>query len=139
MKIRGLLLDVDKNPGSVKEVEVEEENLNDFYDILNCNIITIVSRKIGDREFDIVCDDEGLLRSDYHVSAIASNGRYELVGNLFICNHYKENLTSLSKEDIQYISNYVVISSVWNPESKVIRTSPVLTNVGYAIYDVYDV
>ena len=41
MKIRGLLVDVKSNPGKVKEFEIEEENLQEFYDALDCHTIAL--------------------------------------------------------------------------------------------------
>lgn len=95
-------------------------------------MIDIVQRKIGDKVFDIVCDDEGLLLDNPIVSAIAKDCRVMLVGNLFICNHYKEHLTSLSNEDEQYILSKVMVASYAKPHERTFHTNPILTDVGYA-------
>ena len=127
MKVRGLLLDVETRPGRIKEIEIEEENLSEFYSALNCGTIDIVTRKIGGRVFDIVCDDEGLFKEHPYVSAIANDGRYMLVGNLFICNHYKAHLTSLSEADVDYImKNIMIVGATTHSHSY-----PALINVSY--------
>lgn len=103
MKISGILIDVSEYPGSIKEYSLEETSLEDFYKALNCSTIDIVTRKINGKVYDIVCDDEGLLRENPIVTAINGKGGTMLVGNLFICNHEGSHLTSLSKEDVTNI------------------------------------
>ena len=52
-----LLLDVEN-----KEIKMVEANgLNDYYGLIGCRCIDIVSRTIGDVEVEIVLDDEGAL------------------------------------------------------------------------------
>ena len=131
MKVRGLLIDVKSNPGKVKKFEIEEENLQEFYDALDCHTIDIVQRKIGDRIFDIVCDDEGALCESPIVSAIGKDCRVMLVGNLFVCNHYKEHLTSLSDDDAAYIVGKTMVASYAKPTERVFHTNPILTDVSY--------
>ena len=131
MKVKGLLIDVKNNPGKVREVEVEEGNLEELYSILDCRIIDIVQRKIGEKVFDIVCDDEGALVENPIVSAIGKDCRVMLVGNLFICNHYKEHLTSLSDDDAAYIVGKTMVASYAKPTERVFHTNPILTDVGY--------
>lgn len=118
MKVLGLLVDVTSNPGKVIPVEVDEEKLDSFYSILNCSTIDITFRKIGDRTFNIVCDDNGLLRPSPIISAVSASGKPMFVGNVFICNHYKEHLTSLSEDDIDYIAFHVLISLVTDPKNR---------------------
>lgn len=111
MKVHGLLLDVKSNPGKLREVDVDEGDLDEFYKILDCRLIDIVTYKIGGRAFDIVCDDEGALMESPIVSAISKRGVPMLVGNLFICNHYRDHLTSLSEADIDHILSCLTIVS----------------------------
>ena len=77
--MRGVLLDVVK--GEIKEVNIED-SLEAYYDALNCTVIDIVQRDIGGITFDIVCDDEGLLKDSPVVSAVDSKYRPMFVGNL---------------------------------------------------------
>ena len=132
MKVLGILIDVSGERGRVCELEIEEgdDSLEPFYKALNCSTIDITQRSIGGRVFDIVCDDEGLLVENPRPSAVRQDGKIMLVGNLFICNHYKEHLASLSKEDCKFILQNVGVVSYKIPDKKMF-TSPILMNVNY--------
>ena len=106
-----LLLDVEKQ----ELREVNANNLEDYYKLLNCRCIDIVNRPIislNDKieHFDIICDDEGLLKENNLVSAVDfRNRKIALVGNLLICDFDREgNEKSLSKEQIEFIKDAVV-------------------------------
>jgi len=109
MKIKGFLVDVSDSP-KAELVEVENDSLEQLYKILNCDCIDIVVRSIGGIEFDIVCDDNGLLIDNPRVSA-NSDIFGSLFGNLFVCHHdYDGNLTSISEEDLKNIQDHMGIS-----------------------------
>lgn len=111
-KIKGILIDV-KNE-EVKIVEVEK-SLRSYYKILDCNTIDIVSRKIGNKCFDIVCDDEGLFKSPQKISAIDNFGTPRLVGNLFIVKFdERDDITSLDQDEIEYVMKRIVKLSTYN-------------------------
>lgn len=89
-------------------VEIPRD-LSGYYRILDCTTIDIVSRKIGDKYYDIVCDDEGLFKENVMVSAMDGKGNPMLVGRLLICNHNKKGEASgLTKKDIENIEAHVV-------------------------------
>ena len=105
MKIKGILVDVKSNIIEVCEIE---KSLESYYKILNCELIDIVSMKIGHRYFDIICDDEGLMKEDITISAIYDDFTPALVGNLFIVRHDgKGNERSLTSDDILLILEHV--------------------------------
>lgn len=131
MKVHGILIDVSGERGTVKETDVNEGDLDEFYKILDCYTIDIVQRTINGKVFDIVCDDEALLKDDPTPSAVRKDGKIMLVGNLFICNHYKEYLTSLSKEDCRFILDNVAVVSTAKPHEKKVKTHPVVLNTEY--------
>lgn len=54
-----LLLDTDSLQPQVVETE---GGLLEWYRLIKCNLIDIVSRKIGGRYYDIILDDEGLFK-----------------------------------------------------------------------------
>ena len=135
MLIRGILIDVDSKKGTVKEIELDNDKLESFYEALNCDTIDIVQRMINGKPFDIVCDDEALLKYDPIPSAVRKDGKVMLCGNLFICNHYKEELTSLSKKDVDYIMDNVVMVSTATPHKHGVRTNPILLNTEYVRID----
>lgn len=102
--IKGLFLD--KNESKLKTVIIEDD-LDVFYHMLECDTIDIVSRKFGDRYYDIVCDDEGLWKEPIVVTAVDPKGKPMLVGNLLIFNANNEEgcLESLTDEDIKHIKD----------------------------------
>lgn len=87
--------------------EVTECNdLDDYYKKLGAEPINIVSRKIDDKYFDIICDDMGLCRENPIVSGVAVDRETFLVGNLIFANHDGQgNEASLTDEDILTIFN----------------------------------
>lgn len=81
-----------------------EDNLDVFYELIGCRYIDIVHRKIGDKYFDVICDDEGTFKDKPVVSAVDTQFSTMLVGNLIISNNDGEgNLIDLSDEDIKQI------------------------------------
>lgn len=108
-----LLLDVWN--GEVKEITIKE--FEDYYKYLRCDCFDIPTRRIGKekREFDIFCDDEGLLK--FHIpTAYNSKNQTMLVGNLIFSKTDSEGETiSLTPEEIEYIKGY--IKKVKIPES----------------------
>lgn len=112
--MRGLLLDVEHD--EVKIVEVNE--LEDYYRLMGCDTIEINVRKIGGRNFDIICDEEGLFQAEPTVSAVDSQGMTMFVGSLIICGEAdtdgKER--SLTDEDIVHIRKCILrFPSIKNP------------------------
>lgn len=109
--MKALLLDVME--GKVETVDAD--GVEEFYKLLHCTTIDIVQRIIGDRWYDIVCDDNGTLVEDPRISAVDSKGQIMLVGNLLICGLADADgvLTSLSEEDIEYIKE---VKTVMHPE-----------------------
>ena len=102
-----LLLDTDRLQPQVVETE---GGLDEWYRLLRCDLIDIVSRQIGGRYFDIICDDEGLLRGGAKVTALTPQQEPLLVGNLVICNYDREGgEASLTDEDIELILQNIVI------------------------------
>lgn len=113
--MKALLLDVME--GKVETVDAD--GVEEFYKLLHCTTIDIVQRIIGDRWYDIVCDDNGTLVEDPRISAVDSKGQIMLVGNLLICGLADADgvLTSLSEEDIEYIQESIQkVKTVMHPE-----------------------
>ena len=103
--MKSILLDT-----NTKEVKiVDPQGLQDYYDMIGCNCIDIVTRKIGRNYYDIICDDNGLLNDDPLISAIDDLGRVMLVGSLIICGlaDSEGELTDLSDNDIRYIKKRI--------------------------------
>ena len=105
MTIKGVLIDVVNNTAKVVEIE---KKLESYYKILNCDLIDITSRYIEGKLFDIICDDEGLYKNDFIVSAATSRGTAALVGNLFVVKFDGEDdETSLDDNEILHVLNNV--------------------------------
>ena len=105
MKI--LLLDV-KN----RDVKMVEANgLDDYYRLIGCRTIDIVSRTIGDVKVEIVCDDEGALVNNPKISAIDIDGTPMLFGNLLIASGRVTDdgeLTELDQDEVDEIMTWCV-------------------------------
>ena len=108
-----LLLDV-KNR-EVKMVEANE--LDDYYRLIGCRTIDIVSRSIGDVRVEIVLDDEGAIIDKPKASAIDIDGTPMLFGNLLVASgRVTEDgeLTELTQEEIDEImDNIATTTSVY--------------------------
>ena len=108
-QITGVLVTTE---GEAKQVTIED-SLEGYYEALGCDIIDLTVRRIGKKEYDIVCDDEGLLKPDPVVTAITQRYQPALVGNLFICsNDGKGHWKSLTAKQIEEIlMNTVMVFS----------------------------
>lgn len=119
--MKGLLLDLNENKTKI----VEANNLQDYYDLIGCNLIEIVNRKIGRKRFEIVCDEEGTFVSEPKISAIDNWGAPMFVGSLLICGQTDEEgeLTDLSTNDIDYIQKRIIEMRTHNhPEGYLMLT-----------------
>lgn len=103
-----LLLDVENR--EVKTVEAND--LDDYYKIIGCRCIDIISRSIGDVRVEIVLDDEGALVDNPKISAIDVDGTPMLYGNLLIASGRVTDdgeLTELTETEVEEIKNNVAI------------------------------
>ena len=101
-----LLLDVEN-----REVKLVEANgLDDYYRLIGCRTIDIVSRTIGDVKVEIVCDDEGAIIDKQKVSAIDIDGTPMLFGNLLVASgRVTEDgeLTELTKAEVDEVMDNI--------------------------------
>ncbi len=101
-----LMIDVEN-----KDVRLVEANtLTDYYNLIGCRTIDIISRSIGDVRVEIVLDDEGALVEHPKVSAISVDGTPMLFGNLLIASGKVTEdgeLTELTAEEIDEIMQNV--------------------------------
>jgi hypothetical protein len=113
--ISGFLVDVSKGgfPYIGKGVWKRNEDWRSIYDLLNCTTFTIATRRFGNYVFDIYADDEGLLKQDQIVTAISTDMKEMLVGNLFIVAHDDDGeVVGLTDEQIRYLHLHVVSNVV---------------------------
>ena len=121
-----LLLDVENR--GVKMVEAN--GLDDYYRLIGCRTIDIVSRTIGDVKVEIIIDDEGLLVNAPKVSAIDIDGTPMLCGNLLVASGRVTDdgeLTELTDAEVDEIMDNVatITTSVYK------EPYPALVEVDY--------
>ncbi len=112
--MRALFLDMENDDVTVVEVN----GLQDYYRLIGCDLIDIANREIRGERFDIICDDEGLLKAEPQVSAVNGRGEAMLVGNLIICGEAdaEGKETSLTEEDIIHIrQSILILPTINNP------------------------
>ena len=99
--MKTILIDVHEQ--CMKPVDVADK-LSEFYRLLRCDTIDITERKIGGKQFSVMCDDEGLLKDGARVSAFDSDGSAALVGNLmFFHTDPNGNLLGLSEDECRHL------------------------------------
>ena len=110
--MKSVLLDVEKR--SAKAVDIVPE-LDTLYKLLNCDLIDVTYRKVGDKMYCIVCDDEGLLKEGAIVSGVEETEdgdiRPMLVGNLLFFseeNTEDGDFVGLTDEDVQNILEHML-------------------------------
>lgn len=103
--MRVVFVDVKNN--IVREASVND--LEDYYRLIDCRCIDIVNREIDGKRYDIVCDDEALLKNDICLSAVDMDGNPMLIGNLIVAGEADENgeLTDLTDDDITHIKGNI--------------------------------
>lgn len=103
-KIRGLLIDEKTGKISVKDVD---DDFRALQEVIDADFFDIARRKIGNKTYAIVCDDEGLLK-DKRITAVNLGYSEDiLVGSLFICNELGPELASLLDVDITKITQSI--------------------------------
>ena len=86
-----------------------EDNLKVFYELIGCQYVDIVRRKIGDKQYDVICDDEGLFKEHPIISAVDNTYKPMFVGNLIISKSNDEGeLIDLSENDIKQILRHTI-------------------------------
>lgn len=104
--MRAIYLDVENNDCKIVDVP---NDLKVFYNMLNCRLVEMPERKIGDKLYTIICDEEGLLRGNPIPSAFNREYKPMLFGNLLIVNTDVENcdIKELSIDDCEHITKFI--------------------------------
>ena len=91
--------------------------LDALYNVLNCDLIDITYLTLGEKEFCVIVDDEGLLKDSPKISAISEAGKPMLVGNLLLVSaDGGEDFASLTLDDISLIEKHIrLIATAQNP------------------------
>lgn len=108
MKVKKLIgLKVNADTGVLESIACDDE-LEIFYEHIGCEWIDIPHRKIGDKYYPIISDDEGLFKEHPVCTAIDPAGNQMLVGTLLIFNDgFEGELDSLTADDIKNIQRNV--------------------------------
>ena len=102
--ITGYFVDPENN---IAEPRTIDKSLEGYYALLRCDCITMPERRIGDKYFTIIADDEGLLKPGAIISGLSSTGQPALVGPLFVVKFDgREDVTSLTKEELTLLAKH---------------------------------
>lgn len=88
-------------------VVVIKNELEEYYRLLHCNYVENYRVTIGNKTFDIICDDEARLKKNTYPSVVSENTKIILRNNVLICNRGKNSFTSLNDEDIELIKEQI--------------------------------
>ena len=99
-KIRGIHIDDKTGMVSIKKVD---DDFRALQQVIDADFFEVARRKIGNKTYAIICDDEGLLK-DRRITAINMGYSEDiLVGSLFICNELGPELVSLLDVEVNEI------------------------------------
>lgn len=110
IKVLYLRAGVDEEP---EIIEIERDDVESKQRLIDCNAYDIVIRKIRDKDYFIICDDEGCLKENPIVSGLGDMMDIAFVGNLLICGVDvlecgEIDLGSLTQEDVKKIKKEIV-------------------------------
>lgn len=116
--MKAVLIDVYDNGCSIVDIA---DDLHEFYRVLRCDTIDIVRRRIGQCEYDIICDDEGSLKDNVIVSAYRPNGKACLVGNLLICGATNtEHMVGLTDKELHNLVQNIATLQTEQQDERVV-------------------
>ena len=107
--MRAFLVDPAKSIAGPIDVE---DDINVWYKLLDCDIVDVVHRRIGDYFLDIICDDEGLFKAEQYISAIDVHGHAALVGAILVLaeeevNNDEGDFRGLTDEEIAVLQAHI--------------------------------
>lgn len=99
--MRGLLIK------GMDVTEVQASGLEDYYRLMEVDLIDIVVREINGKYYDIICDDEALLKEQPIPTMLDIEQMPMIFGNIIIAGLADEegNMTDLTDEDVIRIKN----------------------------------
>lgn len=94
--------------GRKSQVLAINKDLEEYYTLLDCSTIDIVSREVNGVPYDIICDDEGLFKEKLVVTAIDTAYEPNLVGAIFVVAFDgKEDVRSLTEKEIKNLQKNI--------------------------------
>ncbi len=107
--MRVVYLNVNDNFVEIKNIK---DDLQVFYDMIDCRCVEMPERRIGNvgtHYFNIICDEEALLKEQPTISAVDNSMQPMLFGNLIICkvNYNTGNLKGLTEKEAEYVMKHI--------------------------------
>lgn len=91
-----------KRNGEHQRIEMNND-LQDYYKYAECSTIDIVYARIGDKLYDIICDDEGLLKENVF-TAFTLKSKVMLAGTIVVVgSNGRGGFKSLTDKDLENI------------------------------------
>lgn len=103
--MRALLLDAFN-----KDIRViNPDGLQDYYSLLNCSSVDVISKNISDKRFNLIFDNEAELLETHRPSAIDDCGQVVLFNNLIITGegNLEGDFKDITDEEIEYVKKYI--------------------------------
>lgn len=109
MKIKVLTLEVDHElKGIFQQVRLIENGLESFYKIIDCDLIEIVQIEVEGKFYDVICDEEFLLK-EKPVPTLFIDNENVLCGNLIFTTCDEDGKTQgLTDTDIKILMEYIL-------------------------------
>jgi len=108
-QIRAVLIDVNK--GGAAAITIKRGDLHSWYDMIGCDLVDIVNRRIAGKPFAFICDDEALCKCDPIMSAInPALNEPMLFGNLIVVSPDVDedgNIMDMTEADQEYVLDHV--------------------------------
>ena len=103
--------------GNFGTVEIEP-TLQEYYKLLGCTCIDMVARTLKNEAYDIILDDEGLLKGNPVISSVDSYCNPMTVGNLLFTRCNEEGVEiGITDDDVKNILSCIGIGfSDFKPE-----------------------
>lgn len=97
-----------RTTGELPEVVETPGGLQEWYRLIGCRLIDITTRSIGGKVYDIITDDEALLKPPAIPTAINTDEKPRLFGNYIVCNcNDAGEETGLTSDDIKRITRRI--------------------------------
>lgn len=87
-----------------------DPKLNEYYKLIDCDCVTIATIQIFGHVYDVICDDEALLKDDPIPAILACNGM-SIYGNVLICKEGEDGQEEgLDFYDVDRIRNSIYLT-----------------------------
>ena len=114
----------EQNPDYFLSIIQIPDDFREYQRRIGCDCITIVQRSINGKLYELVCDDEALLKSGQYPCAQNQDFDELIYGNIVIVGPADRdgNLTSLSQDDVKNISQAVRPAFFRKPDGSVVAS-----------------